>query len=256
MRNEIRIAKKFCQKAESRFQDGYYIEMPSTSKYAGYRFYVSSYYCSFTKTYIEITKAKNNTYLFTLEKINREPGKRYARLKLSFDELREELAEHSEQFYSDTLPQALVSLKIYANNGSYDAGKVIGHCLCVGGFDNVWFYESDGVRRKINSKGVRILKILEPNEVEPMNMKLKRLNELNNLENDFDKCRVDYMDRFYYETMSRTLTSKGFAAVTEKFKEINSIIDAEAADCRKEGEELRAYFNAFLEKGEESEDNE
>ena len=107
MRNEIRMAKKLCERSESRFQDGYYVKMLPSSKYAGYRLFVSSYYFDLHATYGEILKSKNEGYLFTLEKIDREPGKRYSRPKLSFDELQAEFAEHSAQFYSDALPQAL-----------------------------------------------------------------------------------------------------------------------------------------------------
>lgn len=41
------------------------------------------------------------------------------------------------------------------------------------------------------------------------------------------------------------------AKITAKFEEINALVAAEAADSRRELEELEKYFDAFLEEGEE-----
>lgn len=247
--DEIRIAKKLCERVDTRFQDGYYIKMPTTSKYAGYRFYVSAWFCDLTATYAAITKSKNEGYnhTFTLEKIDREPGKRYQRPKLSFEELKAELADHSKQFYSEALPQALAYLKAYANNGSRSAGAVIAHYFCVGGYDKTWFYESDAERRRLNTNGVRILKVLSPEEAEQMKAKLKRYRELNRATDNFENCYIDYRQEYFYKVMQRTLKPDIYKTITEKLEEINSLVASEAAASVREREELNKYFNAFLE---------
>lgn len=247
MKNEIRVAKKFCERSESRFQDGYYVKMLPTSKYAGYRLFVSSYYFDLHATYGEILKSKNEGYLFTLEKIDREPGKRYSRPKLTFDELQAEFAEHSAQFYSDALPQALALIKEYRNDGSRKAGEVLTKYFCVGGFDKTWFYVSDAERRRLNTNGVSIIKVLPPDEATQVKEKLHRLVELRRMESKYEHCHVDYHDRYFYEEMQRTLKPDVLATITAKFDEINALVAAEAAEGRCELDELEKYFNAFLE---------
>ncbi len=246
MRNEIRMAKRLCARAETRYQDGYYVKMLPTSKYAGYRLFVSSYYFDLHATYGEILKSKNDGYLFTLEKIDREPGKRYSRPKLSFDELQAEFADHSAQFYSDALPQALAYIKEYKNNGSRSAGEVLVKYFCVGGFDKTWFFVSDAERRRLNTNGVQILKKLEPDEATQMKEKLHRFVELRRKESKFENCRIDYEDRFFYEEMQRTLKPDVLATITAKLDEINALVATEASADRRELEELETYFNAFL----------
>lgn len=247
MRNEIRVAKKFCERSENRFQDGYYVKMLPTSKYAGYRLFVSSYYFDLTATYGEILKSKNEGYLFTLEKIDRDPGKRYSRPKLSFDELQAEFAEHSAQFYSDALPQALALIKEYRNNGSRSAGEVLYKYLAVGGFDKTWFYVSDAERRRLNTNGVCIIKALTSDEATQIKEKLQRRAELRRMESKYEHCYVDYRDRYFYEEMQRTLKPDVLATITAKFDEINALVTAEAAEGRHELDDLEKYFEAFLE---------
>lgn len=244
---EIRIAKKLCETVKTIFQDGYYVTMLPTSKYAGYRFYVSNYYCYSRSGFVGIIESENEEYRFTLEKVDREPGKRYRRPKLSFEELRAEFEEHSAQFDPNALPQALAYVKIYANNGSRNAGEVIGSCICVGGIDNTWFYEADGRRRRLNTHGVRILKALTQDEAKEINAKLSRLEELGDMERRFKNCLIEYRKDYFFSAMQQVLTSDKVGIITAKLDEINSIIENEATECRREVEELREYFNAFLE---------
>ena len=251
MRNEIRVAKKLCERVETRYQNGYYVKMLSTSKFAGYRLFVSSYYFDLHATYGEILKSRNEGYLFTLEKTDREAGKRYSRPKLSFNELQAEFAEHSEQFYSDTLPQALALIKEYRNDGSRSAGEVLTKYFAVGGFDKTWFYVSDAERRRLNTNGVRVLKVLESDEALQMKAKLQRFVELRRLESKFDNCHIDYNDRYFYEEMRRILKPDVLSTITAKLDEINAIVAAEAADYRRELEELKKYFDDFLKGSEE-----
>lgn len=250
MRNEIRVAKKLCERVKTNYQDGYYVKMLSTSKFAGYRFFVSDYFFALSTTYGEITKSKNNEgYLFTLEKIDREPGKRYARPKLSFDELQAEFAEHSAQFYSDALPQALAYCKMYANNGTHTAGEVVARYFCVGGYDKSWFYEADDNRRRLNTNGVQIIKKLSADEAVQMKEKLKRLRELRRMQHDFEQCKIDYLDRYYYEVMKRTLKRETLMEITDALEKINARVDDEFAEAQHELIELEKYFDAFLPEG-------
>jgi hypothetical protein len=254
MRNEIRIAKKFCTIVDTRYQNGYYIKMQSTSKYVGYHFYVSSYFCESCATYFAILKSNKSNFIFTLEIIDREPGKRYARPKLSFEELQAEFAEHSEQFYSDRLPQALAHIACYANNGTRNAGEVVCRILAVGGYDDTWFYVSDSERRRLNTKGVRILKVLEPSEATQIKKKLQRYDELRSLVYKYKDCHFNYYDWYVYKEMQRTLKPNVLSTIITKFDEINAIVATEAEDSRCELEELQKYFDAFLEASKEEEE--
>lgn len=251
--HEIRVAKKLCTIVDTHYQNGYYIKMPSTSKYADYHFYVSSLYCEKCGTYMAIRESNNAGFTFTLEKIDREPGKRYARPKLFFEELQTEFTEHSEQFYSDKLPQALAYISCYANNGTRNAGEVVCRIFAVGGYDDTWFYVSDSERRRLNTKGVRILKILTPNEATQIKTKLQRYGELRSLVYKYKDCHFNYYDWYFYKEMQRTLKADVLSTITTKFDEINSLVAAEAEDSRCELDELQKYFDAFLEasKGEE-----
>ena len=251
MRTEIRVAKKYCERVKTRFQNGYCVKMLPTSKFAGYQFFVSDYFFCLSATYGEITKSKNNEgYLFTLEKIDREPGKRYSRPKLSFDELQAEFAEHSEQFYSDALPQALAYLKMYADNGTRNAGEVVARYFCVGGYDASWFYETDDKRRRLNSNGVRIIKELTSDEAAQMKEKLRRMVELRRGMHDYNSCKVDYWEHYYYTAMKQTLKRETLMEITATLDKINERIAAEAANAEEELAELEEYFNAFLQEGE------
>lgn len=248
MKNEIRIAKKLCERVKTRYQDGYNVKMLQTSKFAGYQFFVSDYFFSLSATYGEITKSKNNEgYLFTLEKIDREPGKRYSRPKLSFAELQAEFAEHSAQFYSDALPQALAYLKLYANDGTRNAGRVEGNYFRIGGYDKTWFYETDDKRRKLNSNGVQIIKELTPDEAVQMKAKLGRMIELRSVMHDYERCKIDYREHYFYTVINRTLKRETILEITATLDGINKRIADEAASAQSELKELEEYFNAYLE---------
>lgn len=245
MRNEIRVAKKLFEHVKTPYQDGYYVKMLPTSKYAGYQFLVSSYYFYVCATYGEILKSKNEGYRFTLEKIDREPGKRYSRPKLSFEELQAEFAKHSAQFYSDALPQALAYTKSYADDGTRNAGRVMATTFCIGGYDKTWFYESDSERRRLNSNGVRILKYLTPEEVKPMKEKLARFYKLKNSSQAHSDVLIKG-DEFFIYKAENALSPETLKKVWEKVHEINQLVNEEREAMRAELAELERYFNTFL----------
>lgn len=245
MRNEIRISKKLCTKIETRFQRGIEVQMLPTSQYSGYKFFVSDSFAYKLRNFYEIGKSSNSAWRFTLERIDREPGKRYARPKLTFEELQAEFADHSAQFYTDTLPQALAYTKTYADDGTRNAGRVMGAGFCIGGYDKTWFYESDDERRRLNTNGVRILKRLAPEEVKPMKEKLARFHRLKNRSEDHRDCFIN--DDYFIRRIERTLEPEAVKKVMAKVAEINQIISDERAAMQTELDELDKYFKAFLE---------
>lgn len=247
MRNEIRISKKLCEVVNTRYQHGIEVTMLATSQYSGYKFFVSDSFVYRERNFFEIVKSKNNNaWRFTLEKIEKEQGKRYARPKLSFEELEAEFAEHSAQFYTDTLPQALAYTKTYADDGTRNAGRVMAAGFCIGGYDKTWFYESDYERRRLNTNGVRILKRLEPEEVEPLKEKLARYYRLKKGSGDLNDCLVK-RDEFFIYKAERTLSPETLKKVMTKVEEINQIIRDERAAMQAELAALDKYFKAFLE---------
>lgn len=246
MRNTIRISKKLCEVVNTRYQKGIEVKMLPTSQYAGYKFFVSDSFVYNLRNYFEIVKSRNSGWRFTLEKIDREPGRRYSRPKLSFEELQAEFAGHSEQFYTDTLPQALAYTKTYADDGTRNAGRVMAAGFCIGGYDKTWFYESDDERRRLNTNGVRILKRLAPEEVEPMKVKLARYYKLKKSSGALDDCLMKG-DEFFIYKAERTLSPETLKKVMEKVAEINQIIKDEKAAMKSELAELDKYFKSFLE---------
>ena len=122
---------------------------------------------------------------------------------------------------------------------------------CVGGFNKTWFYVRDSERRRLDTNGVRIIKVLTSDEAIQVKEKLHRLVELRRMESKYEHCHVDYRDRYFYEEMQRTLKPDVLATITAKFDEINALVAAEAAEGRRELDELEKYFDAFLEEGDE-----
>lgn len=249
MRNEIRISKKLCDVIDTRYQRGIEVKMLPTSKYAGYKVFVSNSFIYNLRNYYEIRKSSNSSWRFTLEKIEREPGKRYARPKLTYEELQAEFADHSEQFYTDILPQALAYTKTYADDGTRNAGRVMASGFCIGGYDKTWFYESDSERRRLNTNGVRILKYLSPEEVEPMKAKLARFYSLKRSSGDHSDCLIKG-DEFFIYMAKKALEPETLDKVWKKVHEINELVNEERAAMQAELGELEKYFNAFLKESE------
>ena len=123
--------------------------------------------------------------------------------------------------------------------------------MAVGGFDKTWFYVSDAERRRLNTNGVCIIKALTSDEATQIKDKLQRRAELRRMVSKYEDCHVDFRDRYFYEKMQQTLKPDVLVTITAKFDEINALVAAEAAEGRRELDELEKYFNAFLEEGEE-----
>lgn len=244
MSNEIRIDKKLAERIdESRFRSIYWkINMPKESRYSGYFFQCSNYFCEETSEYISLLPGKSE-YLYELIKEDREQGKRYSRPKLSFEELQEIFAEHSKRFYHEDLPYALAFLKLYANNGSITAGRVVSQYFAVGKYSDKWFYESDTRRRKIGSRGVTILKELSSSEVQEIKEKLERRDLLRE-KVSCGNYKLS-LDCYHFEQLKEVLSKESFEKITEKISEINLVIEKDLKTIEAELETLDLFFGSF-----------
>ncbi len=256
--DEIRISKKLCEfQAEERFKpSGYRIKMPSGSKYEGYHFMCSDWYATSNANYVSISEG-SEYYEFVLIKSEREPGKRYARPKLTFAELKAAFAEHSRQFYSDNLPQALAYVKTYRNNGRFNADDVVDESFCVGGYSEKWFYVTDTDKRRLGTKGVTLLCELSPEEVAPMKERIARYKALqyeiracddlsNNVKNDRRILSLvsGSMRDFLYDC--KKYVPALASAIDSKADEIQQIIDNYAVGLKQEYDALDAVFSNLL----------
>ena len=83
----------------------------------------------------------------------REEGKRYKRYELNASELN---AIFNYNQSVEKLPLVVAEVKRYLNNGTRDAGSVVSSEIKIGRSDGTWLYV-DEERRRVNSKGVRVL---------------------------------------------------------------------------------------------------
>lgn len=251
-KNEIRVSSKLCERIEDGFRDGWLIDLPKESKYAGYQMYVSGYYIdtSYHRRYLRINKGNKN-FTYELYKKEREPGKRYPRYKLTFEELLEVFSEHSAQFgIPNNLPYVLAYCKDYANDGTRSAGRVLGYYYCVGRVDKAWLYEEFGQqevwRRRLGTRGVKILKNLTLEEVEPIRQMLHRRNELQERIDEIKDCRIN-IGEFEYTRWKKHLSETAFAEVQKRLNEIDAIIDIEVKSDEDELAKIEEYLTSLTE---------
>lgn len=232
---------------EDRFRDGWLIDLPDDCKYAGYQMYVSSYfvYCP-NRRFLCITKGKQD-FLYELYKKEREPGKRYPRYKLTFEELADAFSIHSAQFgVSDSLPYVLAYCKDYANNGTRSAGVVLGCSYYIGQVDETWLYLDDVrsgyiERRRLKSNGVRVIKHLASEDVEATKQMVCRLVELQRRKSMIDECRIEIprMQRLRHKTW---LSDQTYSEVQKRLNEINVLIDADIKADEQEIAQIEKYL--------------
>lgn len=240
----LRIAKTLCTVKENQWQRVLEVQGLPGTQLAGYKLLVPLYLTRDAVKFVVINEPRNQDFRFEAIKIDREPGKRYARLKLTYEEVRTVYSEHSEQFNFDLLPQVLVLLKDYLNNCGRRSGEVIRKRYCIGGTDGTWFY--DGLeRRRMGTHGVTVLKKLSQEEVPLMQAKLERLQELSEKVAAFKHCFIDYAHSYFFEKMQKMLSSNNFKKAHQLLDKINDIVATEAAASQAEFEELEQYFNSF-----------
>lgn len=243
-KKEVRIAKVLCEVKENQWRGVLEVQGLPGTRLDGYKLVVPISLTRNAAKFFIINEPWNEAFRFEAIKIDREPGKRYARPRLSFDEVQAVYSEHSQQFQFEMLPQVLVLLKDYANNCGHRSGEVMRERYCIGGTDGTWFYDGI-VRRRMGTHGVTVLKELSQKEVPQMQEKLKRLQELKEKVGDFKASLIDYIHDYSFRKMQETLSSNGFKKVRQLLEEINNTVATEAAASQAELEALEQYFNSL-----------
>lgn len=252
-KTEILVSSKLCHPTpkEDLFRDGLLIDLPEDSKFAGYQMYISYYFVHLPRSavrsarYYCITKGKQD-YIYELYKKEREQGKRYPRYKLTFDELFDVFAAHSAQFrVSASLPYVLACCKDYANNGTRMAGAVLGRSYYVGQVDEVWLYINNGdgdiERRRLNSRGVEIIRYLSSEDVEPTKQMLCKKTALYKRKNGIASCRVE-ISNWKRSQQKEHLSESTFYEIQKRLKEIDTLIDADTKVIEQELAQVEKFI--------------
>ena len=183
MQTIVKIPKKVVIKIENPFFQGCEVFFPASSKYAGYKTKLSDYFIFEDTEYFTIRNTFENK-VFTLEKAEREPGKRYKRYNIGWNELCSELAEYNEQFNRENLTSALVMFNeyVYSRSG-FEQSRY--REIAVAKHDDTWCYVSDAngneERHRISAKHFEIVKDnLTVEEVEKFSLLLEQKNDVEN----------------------------------------------------------------------------
>lgn len=187
---EILISKKQCEWIDDGWHRCWKVEMPDTAPHAGYAFEVSDYLLSESENpqVLRLRRPVKDGFLFILKKIPREPGQRYARPKLTWQDLCSELSEHSAGNDKTTLQQGLAFIYDYDYDRGFEVGRE-GH-YAVGGIERCWFWENGTKRRRSSAKNFRLLRLLRPEEVAGAQQAIARLQEI-----DTELYRLDHIER-------------------------------------------------------------
>lgn len=228
----ILLNKKQCEWIDNGFHQSWKVKMPRSSKHYGYAFTVSPYLLSETSNdeVLRLKKPQKEDFVFVLAKIEREEGKRYPRPKLSWQELCEDLAEHSAKNDKNTLPQGLVYIYDYDYRHGIELGRD-GH-YALGGVEGCWFWENGIKRRRTSAKNFRLLRMLEAGELEDVKAKLDRLRAIgcelartDSIEKQFDRIKLEIEHRVkILQPASDTFLAQLVAAREELEKERAAII--------------------------------
>lgn len=146
----IRIKRSLAKRIETPYSVTYEVDLPKSSQYVGFKAIIPDYCVREREWYDEIivpTWWGDRT--FVLVKIEREPGKRYARPKLTLEQLENELREYSEQFDFSTSPKALVAFNVYEYDGSTKESQE--RQFAVGTLTEKWFVEDGTLQRRRRS---------------------------------------------------------------------------------------------------------
>ena len=181
--DKIKLPKKAIKKIESPFWQGYEVLFPASSKYAGYKTKISEYFISETPEYFLLKRIFGNA-TFTVEKAEREPGKRYKRYNIGWDELYIELAEYNEQFNRENLTSALVMFNdyVYSRSG-FEQSRY--REIAVAKHNETWCYVFDAngneERHRISAKHFEIVKDnLTSEEEKKFTLLLEQKNDVEN----------------------------------------------------------------------------
>ena len=191
MEDVIKIKKHHVKFIESNYGSEYFlIDLPKKSKYEDYSVQVYAGLMSSKDYYYTIKKPWKDEFFFTLIKNTREEGKRYARPKLTWEELKKELDEYNVELDYSNLPVALAKFNEYERDKkgiiSYESEILLGKT------DGTWFYLESGERRLVSAKHFKLIKnYLNPEEIKGITQKLIRLNKL--------KLSIESLKKYNYE---------------------------------------------------------
>ena len=228
--DKIKLPKKAIKKIESPFWQGYEVLFPASSKYAGYKTKISEYFISETPEYFLIKRIFENA-TFTLEKAEREQGKRYKRYEISWGELYTELGEYNEMFSREGLPTALVMYNEYEySKRGVELWRYT--LILLGKHTNIWCYTTDSrgneERHRISAKRFRIVKDnLTSAEIKRFT---ELLQERSDIENDL--LGLDKIENEFYK-LDTSLEEEKFARLSCKwneFKEEFALLTKEKLD--------------------------
>lgn len=182
-------------------------------------------------------------FVFEFEKAQKEPGKRFKRLKLSFDSVKE--------LYKDTLNNMQYCILAFCN---YCFNTIIRKAECtsaeikIGKTDGVWFYDLDNPqeRRKIKAKNTTFIKYSTEEEYlefsrcqKVLFQSRKNINLLNEYLED-NQNHIDHLKKWYLrDYQSNAYTDEIFKGLNcissylkeEKEKAVNSS-EHDNAQCR------------------------
>ena len=146
----IRIKRSLAKRIETPYATTYEVDLPKSSQYVGYKVIIPDYCVREREWYDEIiVPTWWGEKVFVLVKIEREPGKRYARPKLTFEQLSLELQEYSAAFDFESSPKALVSFNVYEYDGSTKESQE--RQFAVGTLTEKWFVEDGTLQRRRRS---------------------------------------------------------------------------------------------------------
>lgn len=241
---KFKVDKKLCSYIDgTNFHPPYYqVELPVSSKYAGYFFKCSPYFLRECNNWNVISRG-NTSHIFELIKLKREAGKRYTRPKLSFEQLAAEFKNEEEHLTYDNLPYALAEILIYANDKTRSAGEVIGKEFVVAHFDATWLYLSDTSRRNIKSNGVKIIRTLSNKEVDSARQKIARLQDLEVNVEKLTRYKLGLIPRQFDFDLKAYLSPKTCKTVTDLLTKIRDTILEELTNYQNEVAEIKKHLN-------------
>ena len=151
------IEKKHVALKESPYSTVYVVALPKKSAYPGYEVSIPSTLVVDYEWYFGVRKPWwTSNFIFTLVKTVREPGKRYSRPKLTWDELCEVLRPYQEPFDVAAYPQALVAFNTYEFKGSTKENQ--DRVYAIGAIVGKWFIDESLERHRVSAATFKIIK--------------------------------------------------------------------------------------------------
>ena len=154
----VTFVKNSCTKEGKEGYEKMKVYMPKGSIYEDYYFSISPNLVLETTETIRI--ALPPSYEFVLIRGKNRTEKKYPRVTLNSDDFEEFVSGFKPEFN-----RYLAEVKTYRNNQRRSARQTIAITLEIGSLEGKWFWIGS-IRRRVDSRGVTILKKLTPEEVE------------------------------------------------------------------------------------------